>query len=215
MLHGFTGRPSNLGPLKTALEAQGNICHVPQLPGHGGTPEDLANVKMEDWLDCARAYEFDVIIGLSMGGLLATVLAAERPVSKLILLSPAFYLQTRGRFGTFLAKLGLWRLMPTAKKKGGSDIVDPTERAKSQALPVVPLKALIEFDRLRLRALKALPGVTCPVYSFFGRQDHTVDVQKASALFKNPVIFERSAHVLPVDYDQKELITQCLRILEK
>lgn len=215
LLHGFTGHPSDLAPLKLALESHGFTCHAPLLPGHGSRPEDLNKATMEHWLECARSYEADIIIGLSMGGLLATILATERPVSKLILLSPAFYLRSPGRFAACVSRFGLWRLVPMIRKMAGSDIADPVARSKSQALPVVPIKALLEFNRLRLRALLALPRITCPVYSFFGKQDHTVDIQKASALLKNPVIFERSAHILPIDYDQKELIAQCLKILEK
>jgi carboxylesterase len=215
LLHGFTGHPSDLSPLKSALENHGFTCHAPLLPGHGNTPEDLNKATMEDWLECIRSSDFDVVIGLSMGGLLGTILAEERPLSKLVLLSPAFYLQKPGRLAIRLSKLGVWSFLPAIRKLIGSDILDPSARVKSQALSAIPLKALLEFERVRLRALQVLPQITCPVYSFFGNHDRTVDVQKSSALFKNPVIFKRSAHILPVDYDQKELIAQCLQILEK
>lgn len=215
LLHGFTGHPSDLEPLKTAFETRGFSCVLPLLPGHGAKPEDLNRVKIADWLDCARAYDSDIIVGLSMGGLLASVIAAEQPKAKLILLSPAFFLQPLGRFLISASKLGLWRVLKSIPKAAGSDIADPVARAKSQAYREIPLKALLEFDRLRKQALKALPQITCPVFSFFGAHDHTVNVRKASSCVKNPVILKRSAHVLPLDYDQKELIAQCLGILEK
>lgn len=215
LLHGFTGHPSDLEPLKTAFEAHGFTCNMPLLPGHGTKPEDLNSVKTTDWLDCARSYNSDIIVGLSMGGLLAVLLAAEKPKSKLILLSPAFALQPLGRFGVWAANLGLAHLLPCLPKAAGSDIAEPIARSHSQAYRQIPLKALLEFDHLRQLALLALPKVTCPIFSFFGAKDHTVDVAKASQFVLNPVIFEHSAHILPLDYDQKELTAQCLKILEK
>ncbi|MEI6805822.1 MAG: alpha/beta fold hydrolase [Myxococcaceae bacterium] len=215
LLHGFTGHPSDVEPLKKAFEAQGFVCDVPLLPGHGTKPKDLNSIKMADWIDCAQSYDSDMIVGLSMGGLLAILLAAQKPKSKLILLSPAFALQPLARLGILLARSGLTRFIETLPKPAGSDIADPAARARSQAYQEVPLKGLIEFDRVRQQALLALPKVTCPVFSFFGARDHTVDVDRSSKLVSNPVIFEHSAHILPLDYDQKELISQCLKILEK
>lgn len=214
LLHGFTGHPSDLEPLRTAFEARGISCYLPLLPGHGTNLDDLNRVQASDWLDAVRHYDSDIIVGMSMGGLLAVCMAAERPISKLILLSPAFFLQPFGRFGAWAAEHGLAHILSSFPKKAGSDIADPVARSKSQAYQEVPLKALVQFEQLRQSAIRVLPKVTCPVFSFFGAKDHTVDIKKASLLVKNPVIFERSAHVLPLDYDQKELISQCLKILE-
>lgn len=215
LLHGFTGHSSDLQPLKTAFEAHGFPCHLPLLPGHGTRPADLHRVQATDWLDAAKQYDSDIIVGLSMGALLAVCMAAERPTSKLILLSPAFFLHPFGKLGSWAAERGLAHIFNSFPKKGGSDIADPVARAKSQAYQEISLKALIEFNRLRQQAIQALPKVTCPIFSFFGRKDRTIDVAKSSRLVKNPVIFEHSAHILPLDYDQKELISQCLKILEK
>ena len=215
LLHGFTGHPSDLAPLKTAFEAHGWACQLPLLPGHGTRPQNLDSIRATDWIDCAKSYDSDVIVGLSMGALLAVILAAERPKSKLILLSPAFYLKPIGRLTAWACQKGLWRMIKSIPKTAGSDIADPVARAKSQAYHEISLKGLVEFDWLRKQAIQALPQVSCPMYSFFGAKDHTVDIVKSSALLKDSVIFERSAHILPLDYDQKELISQCLKILEK
>ncbi|MES2504548.1 MAG: alpha/beta fold hydrolase [Myxococcota bacterium] len=215
LLHGFTGHRDDLLPLEIALEQAGHTCHRPNLPGHGTVPADMQGIRAVDWIASARSFDADVIIGLSMGALIGVILAAERPKAKLILLSPAFILQPFGRMGVWAAKQGLLKYFPTFKKYAGSDIEDPIARAASKAYPVVPSHSLPEFDALRMRAIKALPEVSCPIYTFFGAHDHTVDI-KASSLFVNrPVILPRSAHILPVDYDHKELIKQCLQILEK
>lgn len=215
LLHGFTGHPNDLKPLDEALTQHGFSCHRPTLPGHATSPADLNQATVESWLSSIRPDLSDVIIGLSMGALLAILLAAERPVSKLILISPAFILKPFPKLGVWGARLGLAHFLKTVPKTAGSDIEDPAGKAACKAYREVPLKALLQFDLVRQRAIQALPAVQCPIYSFFGAKDHTVDVPKSAVFVKNPVIFEHSAHILPLDYDQKELISQCLKILEK
>lgn len=97
LLHGLTGMPSEMRPLAKKLTRQGFRVETPLLPGHGGTHKDMLTKNWQDWLDGAReafdklARECDEVIvgGLSMGALLATMIAAEdRRASGLILMSP-------------------------------------------------------------------------------------------------------------------------------
>ena len=215
LLHGFTGHPSNLEPLEEAFTKQGFSCLSPMLPGHDVLSGNLDRATMQDWLSSVENNQSDVVVGLSMGALLAILMAAERPRKKLVLISPAFVLRLLGRLSVFGAYLGLGSWVKSFPKIAGSDVEDPIGKARCQAYPEVPLKALKEFDLLRQKAIQVLPKLRCPIYSFFGAKDHTVDVQKSAVFVKNPVIFERSAHIIPLDYDQKELIAQCLQILEK
>lgn len=96
LLHGLTGVPSEMRPLVKKLKAQGFRVETPLLPGHGGTHHDMLAKSWKDWhAGALDAYdklskEVDEVIvgGLSMGALLATMIAAERSVSGLILMSP-------------------------------------------------------------------------------------------------------------------------------
>jgi len=96
LLHGLTGMPSEMRPLKRHLSERGCEVTAPLLPGHGATHRELLATTWQDWLDGARqaldelsASEPVVVAGLSMGALLAVLLAAESSrVAGVVLLSP-------------------------------------------------------------------------------------------------------------------------------
>lgn len=214
LLHGFTGHPDDLVPLGSALTAAGFQCDRPTLPGHAcENPGEIDRFTADDWIQFTKQHAADVMIGLSMGGLLSVIAAAEKTPKKLILLSPAFYLRAQGRLAAFAARHGLANWIRTLPKTAGSDIAEPVAKAACKAYPEVSLKALAEFEVVRRRALAILPSLSIKPHVFFGAHDHTVNVSASAALFENPVILQNSAHVLPVDYDQKELNEQCLAIL--
>lgn len=97
LLHGLTGMPSEMRPLERSLTALGCRVHVPLLPGHGATHRELLATTWRDWLAAARQAADDlaarcdsvVVGGLSMGALLAALVAADDPrVRGVAMLSP-------------------------------------------------------------------------------------------------------------------------------
>ncbi len=101
LLHGLTGMPSEMRPLKKALEAEGYQVAVPLLPGHGADASALLASTWGDWLQGAKTALLalretcDVVFvgGLSMGSLLAAMLSADPAcgVSGLIMISPTLF----------------------------------------------------------------------------------------------------------------------------
>ncbi|MFF2448779.1 alpha/beta hydrolase [Neobacillus sp. NPDC058068] len=98
-IHGFTGAPYEVEPLVGYLQERTDwVFSVPTLPGHGEL-SSLKGIHYQEWIDhaggelgklseiCDEVY----VIGFSMGGLIASYLAANYPVKKLILLSAAAY----------------------------------------------------------------------------------------------------------------------------
>src|SRR3954469_18559583 len=93
-IHGFTGGTYEVQPLITFVKASTDwSVEVPTLPGHGVTL-NLSNVSAESWMMEAelamrrlqKKVDRVIIVGFSMGGLIALYLSLRYPVSKLVLL---------------------------------------------------------------------------------------------------------------------------------
>jgi carboxylesterase len=102
LVHGLGGTPVELRFIAQGLARAGHTVHSCQLAGHCGTPEELRRSTWRQWYASVEAahdrlrQECDIIIagGLSMGGILATHLAQNRPdgVHGLLLLAPTLKL---------------------------------------------------------------------------------------------------------------------------
>jgi carboxylesterase len=178
MLHGFTASPSEMRPLAAALAADNLTLLAPLLPGHGTRPVDLNRIGWQDWHaaalegycrlrdQCERVF----VTGLSMGGALALLLAAEQPVAGVIALSaPSLpYYQARGWAQRSAGWLGY--VMPYLKKplSGPPDREHPVPRT---AYPVRPVRAVAQFFALVRAAAVTLPQVTAPALLVHSRAD--------------------------------------------
>jgi carboxylesterase len=229
LIHGYTGSPYDVRPLGEYLHRQG--CHVVgvRLRGHGTQVSDLENVVAEDWIADAEqglahfGPEAPInIVGLSMGGLLAILLAARpRRVKNLVLVSPSLrfglvaeMIITAGRLGVFPPAT----VFP--KFSGGSDIADPVAKKNCPSYLEMPLKGLLECDRLRTMALNSLALLTAPLLVAFGKYDSTVDAGGVRTILRRDVdgeiIFKeyrRSKHVLTLDYDHEQLFDDIWQFL--
>ena len=100
LLHSFTASASEVRPLGLYLRNQGFSGIAPLLPGHGSVPEDLGNTTWLDWYAVARdslyylkeTYPYVFVIGVALGSVLATILAASHlkvTINGLVLISPS------------------------------------------------------------------------------------------------------------------------------
>jgi pimeloyl-ACP methyl ester carboxylesterase len=98
-IHGMWSHPMVWDRFVSHFSAAGYQCLAPALPGHDVGPNDptppvLAQLTLKDYCDSLVKIARDapsppVIIGHSMGGLLAQLTAAQVPHTALVLLSPA------------------------------------------------------------------------------------------------------------------------------
>lgn len=97
LIHGFTSTPAVMYPLAQVLKKEGYTVKAVLLSGHGTKPEDLLDVSYMNWYDdVEKAYEellYEceevIVIGHSMGGLLALMLSSRYNIDKLICLACA------------------------------------------------------------------------------------------------------------------------------
>lgn len=126
LIHGMWCTGGDWKRVRELLEPRGYRCHAPTLPAHEPTadqPLRVDNRSLREYLDYLEQYirEQDfptppILIGHSMGGLLAQQLAARIPVFAVVLLTPAAPwginaagLANLAPFSRVLARWGFWR----------------------------------------------------------------------------------------------------------
>src|SRR6476661_6076048 len=84
LLHGFGDTPQTLALMAHRLAKSGYGVFAPLLPGHGRTMEAFRRSRADDWIKAAREslylmrarYATVSVVGLSMGGALAVIIAS-------------------------------------------------------------------------------------------------------------------------------------------
>jgi carboxylesterase len=87
LIHGLTGTPAEMLLLGKRLHSAGFTVHAVQLAGHCGDEADLLATGWRDWYASVERAAIELraqvdhlfVAGLSMGALLALLLAARRP----------------------------------------------------------------------------------------------------------------------------------------
>ena len=215
VLHGFTGNPQSMRGLALVLADAGFTVEMPLLPGHGTDVADMVPTRWEDWSAAAEAAYLDlaarsdavVVVGLSMGGMLAVWLAEHHPeIAALALVNPMVAPPDGDTVGFVQAMIDNGDELASGV---GSDIA--LEGSVESAYAELPLQAALSLFAAATEVESALESVTCPVLLFTSTQDHVVD-PKSSALLveraKGPieqVVLERSYHVATLDYDKDEI----------
>ncbi|GAB1420069.1 alpha/beta fold hydrolase [Anaerolineales bacterium] len=93
VIHGFMASPNEVGWLGKALAQEGYAVYVPRLSGHGMKPEYMKRIRWQEWLGqvadaISIMQQLDkkvIVIGHSMGGLLACLAASVYPVEGLVM----------------------------------------------------------------------------------------------------------------------------------
>lgn len=230
LLHGFTGSPWELRLLGESLAARGVHVVCPRLPGHGTTPEAMLWAGYADWLraaedafDSLRAAKRVIVAGLSMGGLLAMVLASRHRgrVSGLVLMAPVVRLRGRGpKALRALRWLPVFDAAPRWVIKHGTDIEDDAVRATAPVLSKYPLARAFDLFALQQLARDAEPRIACPSLIIAAVNDHVVDSDAVLALqarlpFSQRVVLQRGFHIIPRDTDRAVALTEISHFVER
>ena len=211
--HGYSATTAEVRLVAEKLHSAGYTVGAPLLPGHGTTPEDLNQVKWQDWV---RAGETELeklfgvceqvwVAGESMGGVLALHLTSKYPqVAGVILFAPAIRL-TMSFFDKVKLQLGSYFISEIPR-----DSLDGSKLW--QGYPGVPLKGAVELLRFQRATLKELVKIKQPVIIFQGRNDLTV-APKAGEIILNGISskvkerhwMEKSSHAIVLDEEHEEV----------
>ncbi len=236
LLHGLTGTPYEVHPFADAVAAAGYAVRAPLLAGHADL-DALERSTWRDWYDSALA-AFEslrdggnrrvVVVGFSMGSLLALRLAALRPreLEGVVAISvPLRFSWWQRRAILTMAKLRGNRMLRAAvgvmPKDGGPDIRVMREVDDSPSLEGFPYPALAELLALQEEVRDLLPHVRAPALLLHGRYDHTAPVELSAevsqALGSSRVereILPRSFHGVGLDLDRAQACASIVRFID-
>lgn len=228
LIHGFAGTPAEMRGLGAHLAAQGHTVLGVRLAGHTGSPEDLAATRWHDWLasaetgfqdlraHCARV----VVVGFSMGGALALLLARRRQFERLALLAtplrlqgdwrlqflplaryfvPWYYPLEQANFTDPFLQQRIREFLPDA------DLTNPTTQQAIRRSIKISVGAIAELQHALHRAAASLPHITLPSLIMHGCNDEVAHPQNATDIMhrlgsttKELVWWESTSHQLLV-----------------
>lgn len=228
LLHGFGDTPQTLALLARRLRKSGYSVLAPLLPGHGRSLESFAKSRASEWIAAAKDAYIDMrarhdsvsVVGLSMGGALAVLLASEqRKIPAVILIAP--YLGMPGTLRVAAVTHWLWgRLAGEVNARNPRSIRDPIEREKNLAYGTVTGRGLHELSRVVRRARKSLTDVRAPTLIIQSREDPRCSPAVAEFALKTLgseekklVWTEGAGHIITVDYGRERVFGEVERWL--
>lgn len=222
LLHGFGDTPQTLSLLARELHSAGYDVRAPLLPGHGRSFDSFAASRHKEWLGYAREelramranHEVVILAGLSMGGAIAAILAAENPdTPTLVMMAPYMDMP----FTHKVAASAYWLWGADKKRKGNSpgSLRDPLERAKNVGYGAYSARLLHELSRLSAKARRALPRITMPALIVQSRTDPRIKPEIAERTLaslgsqeKKLVWIEGAGHIITVDYGREQVFRE-------
>ena len=213
LLHGFTSALSAVSGLVPWLEKRGIPYEMPVLRGHNGVPTDLCGVRAEDWYEdalagleklCGRTDRV-VIVGLSMGGVVALNLCAKKHKWHDRICGCVTWAAALGFCNplSFMAKplslfIPMWR--------GQDSFCDPECRKKNENYSKFPTKAFVELYDYAASTRKILGEVKVPMCIIQSKKDQVVPYKMSELIFNGVgssycerYSLEKSGHELGMD----------------
>jgi carboxylesterase len=216
IIHGFSGNLQEIEPLNQYLLSRNIITECPQLKGHTGRRRDLARVHYTDWIESAEkcllklfSYcEETVLIGFSMGGLIAVNLALKHKISKVVTLSTPIYCWDKRNF-----------LINVTEDFRSRQLVHINHYAR--ALIRTPLTAMINFEILKHKTKPLIKKVNQPIFVAQGLQDDTVQPRSADYIFSNAAsmhkqikYYHNSGHIICRSADGQSVFRDVLGFIQ-
>lgn len=207
IIHGFGGSIGEVQPLNKFLLDNGFLTACPTLKGHTGKRKDLKGISYSEWINSAEEglmklledREKIILIGFSMGGLIAVNLALKHKVCGIIMLNTPIY--------HWDIKIILFNIRDDFRK-GKYDSL----KFYAGASLSLPFSAMLNFKALLYKTKPLLTQIKCPILIAQGLRDDTVKHGSAKYIFNNVSsekkklsYYNNSNHMICKGQDQKEL----------
>ena len=224
LIHGFTASPAQMRWIGRRLNEHGfTVCGI-CLPGHCTRMEDMRNVSWKDWLNAAadafgqlkKQYEAVSVAGLSMGGVLALILAETLSCATCTAISAP--MDTTNRFRRLALPLSL--VYPTVHKRpdAGRAVALPAEY--DVCYDSFPTKSTHDLSVLMNMARKDLSAIHCPLLIVQSHGDKTVSqdslsviLRGASSADKRTLWLNSAPHVCTISNEWEKITDAMLPML--
>lgn len=225
LVHGFGDTAALMEPMGAHLSALGISTKGITLPGHGTTLDDfaqtsnptlLAKVEME-YAKLKKECESAVIVGFSMGGLLALQLGTMREVDGIVTICAPVYprggeageklLKAVARcgsvFGANIPKLGM------------TSLTDKTLSEYLVGYKAYPSQSVLRLLDLMQLTRAVMNRVASPLLVVQSRRDDVIWKDSGKAIYdsvkskeKRLIYLENSRHKAPIDKDRHTLFEE-------
>lgn len=198
MIHGFSGGTYEIEPFANYIKERTDwLVDMPTLPGHG-EELSLKGYKASDWLmaaelayrQLAKKVDEVIVVGFSMGGMIALYLAKRYKVKKLVLLSAA---------AKYVSPSQLVRDLGVVADDAIHGLLQQNELFKRYAFKLkhVPFSATVEFMKIVRKVEPYISHIDVPVYIVQGELDGIVPKVTAEYLFNEMASTEKHVHYSP------------------
>lgn len=246
LLHGLGGTPVEMRFVALGLARAGMTVSCPQLAAHTGRFDELQESRWQDWYASAEAAldqlrrrcDKVIVAGLSMGAVLALMLAAERKkdVAGAALYAPTLALDGWGvpwyaRLFKLVPQKSLAKWFDFAEREPYG-VKDPRVRALVTAaiesgdsskagMLKVPGGAMFELAGLVRAVRNRTRGIEQPVLLVHPRDDDRASIHNSFWLQRNlagtvdMVVLDDSYHVVTVDRQRHLVTDRTIAFIEK
>ena len=186
LLHGMTDSPRQFEAFAYLLHGDGNNVYVPRLPQHGlrgGNVAALTAAQLRAVADsvvteASGLADSVVVVGLSMGGVIAAWIVQQRKVSRAVLIAPAI---GAGRIPSLLQRpiIGLADRLPNVTRRTSPDTSRPDREMGFSSRAAAEI---LELGAEVLRQAESQPPKTMRVTMLLNANDRTVRESASEAL---------------------------------
>ena len=179
-LHGIGGTPANISVVADALIAKGYTVISPMIPGHGETVRAQNASTGAQWLEgiraaykrlkdegCTQIYA----LGLSLGGILCGLLAAEEHLDGLVLICTPIKMKKYLRVARALSPI--IPVVGYPESRGGKPAWG--DNLYAQMYGGFSTRKLVGLGRLARKLTRNLDMIDCPTLLISAAQDDKVD----------------------------------------
>lgn len=226
LLHGFTGHLNTVNGLVPSLEAAGIPYRMPVLRGHGTRYQDMRGVTARDWyvdaekalLDLWHSVDRVVVVGLSMGGLVALELAMRHPDKIAGVATMAAALKFADPLSALTPLLSkVVRYWPSPESFN-----DKSLKVDCKNYPMFATDAFSSLYAYAKQIAARLPEVHVPIRILHSKKDQIIAPESANIIYERVssphreiIWYQQSGHEMGQDLEAAQVFKDVMEFVQR